>query len=74
MNTGSGAGRLASTRTYARSPKGHVGDDELDVGETDLGDIVPAASAAAVRVATESNRLLLGWSFHPLVLRALVAH
>jgi hypothetical protein len=35
---------------------------------------VPAASACAGQVATESNRQLLGWSFHPLVLRALVAH
>ena len=35
---------------------------------------VPAASACAGQVATESNRQLLGWIFHPLVLRALVAH
>ena len=34
----------------------------------------PAASAIAVRVATESNRRLLGWIFHPLVLYAIVAH
>src|SRR5205814_9397074 len=38
------------------------------------GDIVPAASARAGQVATESNRQLLGWIFHPLVLSALVAH
>ncbi len=27
-----------------------------------------------VQVATESNRQLLGWGFHPLVLCAFVAH
>ena len=34
------------------------------------GDIVPAASACAGQVATESYRQLLGWVFHPLVLCA----
>ena len=36
--------------------------------------VVPGASARAARVATESNRPLLGWISHPLVLRAIVAH
>jgi hypothetical protein len=35
---------------------------------------VPAASACAGQVATGLNRQLPGWIFHPLVLRALVAH
>jgi len=36
--------------------------------------VVPEASAYTARVATEMNRLLLGWISHPLVLCAFVAH
>jgi integrase len=53
-----------------------LGHSSIKITERHYGPWVKKQLEAEVRrqVATESNRPLLGWNFHPLVLRAFVAH